>query len=269
MLRATGQGRPARAEPPTTQPRRFIRSARRRGMFDPDGYLPVPHVVALLAILGAQGKLPRRLGFVHPGDITEPHDLSAEATARFVLGGKLAAGALTAEAVIDPSGLRLPVPARYWSSSSAAATMETGRFDLSAIGFDADLHTAHVILAIGKVAAALGFRLVPPEAPEAAAPKEATAAEAPSTSDLPASTDKPPGAREQFNFEAVKAEFIGRKIAWDRAGRVEPAPTEKAVKALLEHRYTGGWTREDVRALVKLWPAETRGRGPRKPPRRN
>lgn len=192
-------------------------------MFDPDGYLPVPYVVALLAMLGQQGKLPRRLGFVHPGDVTNALDLSAEATARFVLGEKLAANAVTAEALLDPSGLRLPVPAYYWRGASAAATMETGWFDLNAIGFDATLHTAHVILAIDKVAAALGIRLVPnDDAP--AAPKEAVATEATSAPDLPTPPDAPTCARERFDFNKAKAEFTGRKVNWQDAGRVTPAP---------------------------------------------
>ncbi len=136
-------------------------------MFDPDGYLPVPHVVAWIAGLGAQGKLDRRLGFVHPGNATDALDLSAEATARFVLGEKLAGGGITAEAVIDPSGVRVPVPAYYWSGRSAAETMATGWLDLGALGFQNDLHIAHVILAIDKVAAALGFRFAPSEEPSA------------------------------------------------------------------------------------------------------
>lgn len=144
-------------------------------MFDPDGYLPVPHVVAWIAGLGSQGKLDRRFGFVHPGDATDALDLPAEATARFVLGGKLAGGALTAEAVFYPSGVRVPVPAYYWSGGSAAETMVTGWLDLDALGLQNDLHMVHVILATDKVAAALGFRFAPPEEPIAPPPNAGSA----------------------------------------------------------------------------------------------
>jgi hypothetical protein len=56
----------------------------------------------------------------------------------------------------------VPIPAYYWSSGSAAATMETGAFDLNVIGLQYDLHMAEVFLNIDAVAAALGFRLIPP-----------------------------------------------------------------------------------------------------------
>ncbi len=140
-------------------------------MYDPDGYLHVQYIVAWVAGLGAQGKLPRRLGFVHPGDVAEPNDLPADTTARFVLAEKMAAGALTALVVVDPEGLSFPSPAHYWRGASAAATMQNGRYDLSAVGLDNDLHTASVLLAPPEVAAALGFRLAPPEEPAAPEPK--------------------------------------------------------------------------------------------------
>lgn len=132
-------------------------------MFDPAGHLPVPHVVAWIAGLGSQGKLDRRLGFAHPGDAADALDLSPEATARFVLGERLAAGALTAWAILDPSGVRWPVPAHYWSGSGAAETMATGWLDFSVLGLQNDLQIALVILAVDRVAAALGFRLAPAE----------------------------------------------------------------------------------------------------------
>ena len=131
-------------------------------MFDPDGWMPVPYIVTWLAGLGREGKLPRHLGFVHPGDVASPLDLSAEATARHVLGGKLAAGILSSVAIFDPSGLRLPVPAYYWSSRAAAATMETGTFDSNVIGLQNDF-LAEVFLNIDEVTAALDFRLISPE----------------------------------------------------------------------------------------------------------
>ena len=46
-------------------------------MFDPDGWMPLPYVVAWVARLGAEGKLPRTLGFIHPGDVAGVLDLSA------------------------------------------------------------------------------------------------------------------------------------------------------------------------------------------------
>jgi hypothetical protein len=140
-------------------------------MYDPDGYRPVSFFVELLAIWGEQGKLPRRLGFVHPGDAARPDDLPAKVTASLVLGELLAAGAIPAEAILDPSGLRFPVPAHYWSSSSARATMHADKLDLAALGFAPDLHLAYVYLATDKVVAALGIRLVPPEEPAPLEPK--------------------------------------------------------------------------------------------------
>jgi hypothetical protein len=132
-------------------------------MYDPDGYLPVPHVVALLARLGGEGKLPRQLGFVHPGDSADALDLSAEATARFVLGEKLAAGVITAVA-IHPSGISLPVPAHHWRTIDSATAMQSGFLEPSVLGLPAtDVSVITVLLAIDKVAAALGFRLVPEE----------------------------------------------------------------------------------------------------------
>ena len=129
-------------------------------MFVPDGYFYLPEIVTWVAKLGAEGKLPRRLGFIHPEDVTDPLALSAEATARFVLGEILAANAIPAEFIIFPSGLRLPVPAYSWSSESAAATMKTGELNSNVIGYRNDLHAADVILPIDKVTAALGIRLI-------------------------------------------------------------------------------------------------------------
>jgi hypothetical protein len=132
-------------------------------VFTPDGYQSIRFVVALLAVWGKQGKLPRSLGFVHPEDAAEPDDLPAEETAHFVMGEKLAAGAIQAEAIIDPSGMRILVPARYWSSGSAYVTMKDGWLDLSVLGLDNDLHIARVIIEIDAVTAALGVRQVPPQ----------------------------------------------------------------------------------------------------------
>lgn len=140
-------------------------------MFDPDGYLPVPHIVAWLASLGAEGKLPRRLGFTHPGDVADPLDLSPEDNARRLIGGKLAAGAITAAVRLDTSGHLLPVPAHYWGSAAAEGTMQSGVMDLDVIaramslGLVAGLFNAPVLLAHDQVAAALGFQVIPPEEP--------------------------------------------------------------------------------------------------------
>jgi hypothetical protein len=165
-------------------------------MFDPDGYLPVHYIVAWIAGLGAQGKLPRHLGFVHPGDVAAPYDLSAEDNARRVIGGKLAAGAITAEVRLDPSGRWLPVPAHYWGSDAADVTMKSGEMDLHvvalAMGIDlgAGLFKAEVFLAVDKVVAALGFSL---------APLEGTPAPARSA---PAAT--PPDARDPFGVLRIR-----------------------------------------------------------------
>ncbi|HEY0419592.1 MAG TPA: hypothetical protein VGC80_08740, partial [Acetobacteraceae bacterium] len=117
---------------------------------------------------------------------------------------------------------------------------------------DAGLFKATVFLAVDKVTAALGFSLAPLEG----TPTPARSA--------PAAT--PPDAREPFVFEKAELEFAARKLAWKRAGRVDRAPTEKDIRAILEQRYLPGWTREEVRALVAIWPKEFRGRGPRKRP---
>jgi hypothetical protein len=218
--------------------------------------------------LGEQGKLPRRLGFVHPGDEARWDDLPAEANARHAVGNLLAAGAITAEAIIDPSGLRVPVPAHYWSSSSADATMRGGLLDLSVLGFDNDLHIAHVILEISAVAAALGFRLALDE-PEATAPKEGAATEAPSAPDPLTSEGTTPAPRKPYDYGTAKAEFAARKLAWDKGGRNTPAPTEKDIIEILRHRYGEGWTRPHVREFRDFWPKEFRGPGPRKRSRQN
>ena len=73
-------------------------------MFFPAGYHLVSEVVWLLEQWGAAGKLPRSLGFVHPGDPPDVLDLSAEANARHIVGELLAGGRVLAIAVFSPSG---------------------------------------------------------------------------------------------------------------------------------------------------------------------
>jgi hypothetical protein len=128
--------------------------------------------------------------------IAAPYDLSAEDNARRVIGGKLAAGAITAEVRLDPSGRWLPVPAHYWGSDAADVTMKSGEMDLHvvalAMGIDlgAGLFKAEVFLAVDKVVAALGFSL---------APLEGTPAPARSA---PAAT--PPDARDPFGVLRIR-----------------------------------------------------------------
>lgn len=108
-------------KPPTPEPLRRDSL----GGFVPEGYYYLHEMVWLVAEWGSQGRLPRALGFVHPGDTAdELLDQPTEVVARFVLGEKLAGGALTAEALLTPSGRRAPLPAIYWSSSSGGATMQ-------------------------------------------------------------------------------------------------------------------------------------------------
>jgi hypothetical protein len=138
-------------------------------MFDPDpnGSLALPAVVTWVADLGAKGKLPRCLGFVHPGDVADTLDVSAAQTARMVIRERLISGTLPFELIVYPSGYRMPAPglASYFSSESGGTTMETGWLDMSAIGLYKDLHQARVIIVIKDVEAALGFRLAPMEQP--------------------------------------------------------------------------------------------------------
>jgi hypothetical protein len=187
-------------------------------LFTPDGYFSAPSIVAWLADLGEQGRLPRHLGFVHPGDEARWDDLPAATVARHALGEKLAAGAMIAEGIVDPSGTRIAVPTHYWSSSSADKTLKDGRLDLSVLGLDNDLHIVSVILKFDAVTAALGFRLEPRDKPEATASKEDAAAEAPSTSAPLASADTAPTAREPFEYGKARAEFAARKLAWEKGG---------------------------------------------------
>ena len=196
-------------------------------MFVPNGYFYLPEILTWVTKLGAEGKLPRRLGFVHPGDVTDPLALSAEATARFVLGEMLAANAIPAEFIIFPSGLRLPVPAYYWSSESAAATMKTGKLDLNAIGYQNNLHTADVILPIDKVAAALGIRLIPlPEdlrsEPDDYEVRQATCRQAP---EPPAATGRETRGADLPRFQSgVLAEASPEQSANDSQAPVADMP---------------------------------------------
>jgi hypothetical protein len=211
-------------------------------MYDPDGYRPVSFFVELLAIWGEQGKLPRRLGFVHPGDAARPDDLPAKVTACSVLGELLAAGAIPAAAILDPSGLRFPVPAHYWSSSSARATMQTDKLDLAALGFDPDLHLAYVYLATDKVVAAVGIRLAPPN--EAAAP----ASKSPETR---------PGAPRGRSFRKDDEPLIAEMHARIMAGSDTTA--RSAARAVV-HKATGNSSDDSkVERLANLYRQTYRG----------
>ena len=86
--------------------------------------------------------------------------------ARFVIGAQLAAGRIPAIYVVDDpkpfAGQRFSLPAHYWSSDSASATMKGGFLDGAVLSLGPNF-SAHVIVAPEQVAAALGFPLVSPE----------------------------------------------------------------------------------------------------------
>jgi hypothetical protein len=129
-------------------------------MFDPDGYQPISVIVAWIATIGKQGKLPRQFGFVHPGNPPAFDDLPAETVARNVIGAQLAAGKLMAAGIVEPSGLQIEIPPRYWRTASAADTMRDARLNLNELGLDNALHVVRVILSVDKTASALGFKML-------------------------------------------------------------------------------------------------------------
>lgn len=129
-------------------------------MFNPDGYLPVPHIVAWIAILGARGELPQHFGPPSSDGADDPMDNPPEVTARFILGEKMAAGKLVAQAVMHVDGSRKLIPSSYWSSPAANDTMVSGFVDMGVFGYERDLYIVHAILAVDDVQAALGFRMV-------------------------------------------------------------------------------------------------------------
>jgi hypothetical protein len=173
-------------KPPTPEPPRWDSL----GGFVPEGYWYLHEMVELVAKWGSQGRLPRALGFVHPGDtVDELLDQPAVVVARDVLGQKLAAGVLTAEAFLDPSGRQAPLPAIYWRSSSGRATMQDRNSAIDLRRFpDIQNEVASAILHIDAVMAAFGLRPSEPEVPIAAEQPPPAPAPPPS---VPAATPEP------------------------------------------------------------------------------
>jgi hypothetical protein len=216
-------------------------------MFDPDGYLPVHDIVALVASWGAQGKLPRNLGFVHPGDSAEFDDLPADAVARHVLGEKMAAGTLPFIVIVFPSGDIYAGSAHYWRADGSYETMKDSRMDPRVLGLDAGLNSARVLLHPAAVAAALGMRLVPPDESVAPIPEPPDEPAAPT----PTPPEARPTARRGRSYQGADEPLIAEMHARIMAGSDTSA---RSAARTVVHKATGNGSDDSkVERLANLY----------------
>lgn len=205
--------------------------------FRNSGWLEAPYVVEWLANLGAQGRLPRELDFVHPGDPPDPLALPAPAVARQLIHDVLIAGQVVAAIFVEPERRVVRLErVDYWASDSARATLMNGHLDFRVFGLDPDLHLGLVYLNVYEVAAALGFALATPREMEAVSS---------STADAQSQPEEAP--RDPANANSNK-----------RGAKAVKMPA--AVAAMIRAVTTGKITRDrlagmEQKELVQFFPA--------------
>ena len=224
------------------------------GGYEPEGYYYLHDMVWLIAKWGSQGRLPRALGFVHPGDaVDEVLDQPAEVVARAALGTKLAGDLLTAKALFFPSGRQALLPAIYWRSKLGAVTLQDRNSTVDPACFpEVQDEVAHAILHIDAVTDAFEPRWNLPEdgvTDEAAVAAGASPSAAAGGPTAPAA--KPAEAPEEDKGAASAAEEL--------PGSDDPMPppsrddqVDQVIKFAREHK---GWSPDLIYKELKKSPA--------------